>query len=114
MQTLRMTKYCTDFGSPTFGKDIRQTDGAELPEIAKVRGDVSGFCERLIQFTEAQGIRLRYEEDLSALGLSRGGEIILRAGLEPAESFATLIHENAHLCCFENYVVFGVVSGLCG
>jgi hypothetical protein len=79
----------------TYVWNIRQTDGDRLPEIVEVCGDVSAYQERLIQFTEAVGIRLRYEENLSALGLSRGGEIVLRAGLEPAEAFATLVHENA-------------------
>jgi len=37
--------------------------------------------------------------------MSYGGKIVLLPGQSPAESFSTLVHEVAHLCCVGSYVV---------
>lgn len=45
----------------------------------------------------SSGITLEYAEDLGgAEGRSAGGGITLRSGQQPAEKFATLVHELAH------------------
>ena len=79
--------------------DISQTEGKELPTLTEVHGDVSGYRERLVKFTEARGVTLNYSERIApARGLSFGGKITLLSGMEPAEEFSTLAHEIAHLC----------------
>jgi antirestriction protein ArdC len=85
--------------------DISQTDGQELPEIGSVSGDPSGYRARLGNFVTEQGITLEYSQDIApARGTSAGGKITLLPGQSPAEEFATLVHEVAHLCSAEIYV----------
>jgi hypothetical protein len=85
--------------------DINQTDGQDLPTLAEVRGDVSGYRERLVKFAESQGITLDYSDKIApAKGLSHGGKITLLSEMQPAEEFSTLAHEIAHLCGAEIYV----------
>ena len=64
-----------------------------------MKGDVSGYRERLFKFVEAQGVELNYSEQIGpAKGLSHGGKITLLLGMQPAEEFSTPVHEIAHLC----------------
>ena len=95
----------TDESSTTVGFraayvfDISQTDGRELPAIGSVNGDPRGYRERLGNFVAEQGIALEYSQDIApARGTSAGGKITLMPGQPPAEEFATLAHELAHLC----------------
>lgn len=77
--------------------DVSQTEGEPLPEHATVNGDPAGFTDRLKHFATVSGIVVEYSSDLgSALGCSRGGRILLRQELSPAEEFSTLVHELAH------------------
>jgi antirestriction protein ArdC len=77
--------------------DHSQTEGQELPNIGSVKGDPSGYQDRLAQFVAGQGIELRYAEEIApARGMSEGGRITLLPGMSPAETFATLVHECAH------------------
>jgi len=77
--------------------DIAQTDGAELPEPAKVSGEVGAHHDRLIDFVQQQGIELEYNERIApAQGASYGGKIVLLPGQTKAEEFATLVHEVSH------------------
>jgi antirestriction protein ArdC len=77
--------------------DLSQTDGQPLAEPAKIAGDPSAYFPRLKGFLEARGIELCYSAATGrAQGLSCGGKIILRPGMEPAEEFGTLVHELAH------------------
>jgi hypothetical protein len=77
--------------------DITQTEGKELPTLAEVQGDVSGYRERLVKFVEVQGVTLNYSENIApAKGLSYGGKITLLSGMQSAEEFSTLTHEIAH------------------
>jgi len=77
--------------------DVDQTEGKELPSLIDVRGDVTGFRERLIEYVESQGITLSYSEKIApAKGLSSGKRITLLTGMQPAEEFSTLVHELAH------------------
>ena len=86
--------------------DISQTEGKDLPALTEVRGDVSGYRERLVKFVEAQGIMLNYSEKIApAKGLSYGGKITLLSGMQTAEEFSTLTHEIGHICVDVSYVV---------
>jgi len=77
--------------------DVSQTEGKELRTLTEVRGDVSGYCERLFNFVQSQGVELSYSERIApAKGLSHGGKITLLSGMKPAEEFSTLVHEVGH------------------
>jgi hypothetical protein len=76
--------------------DVEQTEGKELPSLTNVRGDVTGYRERLVEYVESQGIKLSYSEKIApAKGLSSGKRITLLTGMQPAEEFSTLVHELA-------------------
>ena len=77
--------------------DISQTEGAELPAMRQIAGDVGENRDRLIAFIEAQHITLEFNERIApALGVSYGGKIVLLPGQSKAEEFSTLVHELAH------------------
>ncbi len=77
--------------------DVSQTEGAELPEMRGISGDVGGNRDRLIAFIERQGIELVFTERIApALGMSYGGRIAILPGQSKAEEFSTLVHELAH------------------
>ncbi len=77
--------------------DVSQTDGAELPEHASVKGDVGENRDRLIEFINTQNIELEFNERIApAMGASYGGKIVLLPGQSKAEEFSTLVHELAH------------------
>ncbi len=77
--------------------DISQTEGADLPEPARVSGEVGYHRARLFEFVEQQGIILEFNERIApAQGASYGGKIVLLPGQSEAEEFATLVHEVAH------------------
>ena len=77
--------------------DVSQTEGAELPTIREISGDVGENRERLFAFVERQGIELSFSESIApALGMSYGGKIALLPGQSKAEEFSTLVHELAH------------------
>ena len=77
--------------------DVSQTEGAELPEMRGISGDVGGNRDRLIAFVERQGIELVFTEHIApALGMSYGGRIAILPGQSKAEEFSTLVHELAH------------------
>jgi antirestriction protein ArdC len=77
--------------------DISQTEGAELPEMRQITGDVGENRDRLLAFIEQQGIELYFTEKIApALGMSYGGRIAILSGQSKAEEFSTLVHELAH------------------
>ena len=77
--------------------DVSQTDGKPLSEFARVCGDPGEYASRLKGFVASRGITLRCSGATGvADGMSRGGSIILRRGLEPGEEFSVLVHELAH------------------
>jgi hypothetical protein len=77
--------------------DVSQTEGAELPELRKITGNVGENRDRLLAFIEKQGIELVFTENIApAMGMSYGGRIAILPGQSKAEEFATLVHEVAH------------------
>ena len=77
--------------------DVSQTDGAELPAMREIGGDVGENCDRLLTFIERQGIEIVFTERIApALGMSYGGRIAVLPGQSKAEEFSTLVHELAH------------------
>jgi hypothetical protein len=78
--------------------DVFDTQGSPLPQIGQTQGDPAGYTDRLKEFVARSGIRLEYSEAIyPAMGRSSPGKIELLAGQSPAEEFATLAHETAHL-----------------
>ena len=77
--------------------DVSQTEGAELPAMRQISGDVGDNRDRLVSFIERQGIELVFTERIApALGISYGGRIAILPGQSEAEEFSTLVHELAH------------------
>jgi hypothetical protein len=77
--------------------DVSQTEGAELPEMHQITGDVGENRDHLLGFIEQQGIELYFTEKIApALGMSYGGRIAILSGLSKAEEFSTIVHELAH------------------
>jgi hypothetical protein len=78
--------------------DESQTEGAPLPEIAKVTGEAGVYLDRLREYVIAQSITLEFDESIApALGAAFGSTIRLLPGQEKAEEFTTLVHELAHV-----------------
>jgi hypothetical protein len=77
--------------------DVSQTEGAELPAMHEVHGDVGENRDRLVSYIERQSIELVFTENIApALGVSYGGRIAILPGQSEAEEFSTLVHELAH------------------
>ena len=77
--------------------DVLQTEGAELPTMHEVHGDVGENHDRLVSYIERQSIELVFTENIApALGVSYGGRIAILPGQSEAEEFSTLVHELAH------------------
>jgi len=81
----------------TYVWDESQTTGNDLPEPAKVYGDVGENYDRLLAFLEQRGIDLVFTENIApALGTSYGGRIAILPGQSKAETVTTLLHELGH------------------
>lgn len=77
--------------------DVTQTDGQELPEPSRVGGDPQHHLTKLKEQVAERGIKLDYDDlPPGADGVSRGGRISIRPGLEPANEFSVIVHELAH------------------
>lgn len=77
--------------------DVSQTDGQELPEPSRVGGDPRHHLTGIKDLVQAKGITLDCDDlPPGADGVSRGGRISVRPGLEPANEFSVIVHELAH------------------
>ena len=60
--------------------------------------DPTGYTERLMAFLARRGVQLEYSDVIyPAKGLCAPGIIVLHPDQSPAEEFATLAHETAHV-----------------
>jgi len=81
----------------TYVFDVEQTDGKELPEPNRVKGDPEEYLDRLEDFIQEHNIDVEYTEQLRGVdGVSSGGQVTILASLSPAEQFSTLVHELSH------------------
>lgn len=76
--------------------DLAQTEGGELPTIAATTGDPGDALDRLLAFAADRGITVSFTDELRGDGVSKMGEIGVRASLSPAGRFSVLVHELAH------------------
>lgn len=77
--------------------DVSQTDGDELPELARIQGEPGEVLPSLEWVIRSSGIELSDEQlPPGVKGESRKGAIAIAVGLPPAERFAVLAHELAH------------------
>lgn len=77
--------------------DISQTEGTNLPQFARVEGDVDDFLAKLNAMVAGHGITLAGAAlPAGVQGASTGGRILLRPDLTPAQAFAVLVHEYSH------------------
>jgi hypothetical protein len=66
--------------------DVSQTEGAELPALREMSGEVGENRARLISFINKQNIELVFTENIApALGTSYGGRIAILPGQSEAE-----------------------------
>jgi len=83
--------------------DVTQTNGEPLPQFVRVSGDPGTYLRRLAELVRSMGIVLDHSDAIGpADGFSSGGQIVVRAGLEPAEEFSVLAHELAHEMLHKN------------
>jgi hypothetical protein len=77
-----------------------------LADPVEASGDPCVSTAALKRAILGRGIAIESVDDLGwALGISTGGCTRLLNGLPPAMEFTTLVHEYAHLCSVENYVI---------
>jgi antirestriction protein ArdC len=77
--------------------DVSQTEGDELPELARIQGEPGELLPALERLVRDGGIELKTEEmSAGTKGVSRKGEIAIAEGLPEVERFAVLAHELAH------------------
>jgi antirestriction protein ArdC len=80
--------------------DISQTDGDPVPSLLHTQGDAAMLCPAVQEAIREAHITLEFADyiagSLGADGASYGGRIVIRTGLEIAESFRTMVHEFAH------------------
>lgn len=77
--------------------DVSQTDGEDLPELARISGEPGPLLTELKTLVRDSDIELRYEVlPLGTKGVSQKGAIVISEGLSEVEEFAVLAHELAH------------------
>lgn len=76
--------------------DVSQTDGKPLPDIGGIRGEPGEFLPKMRDLIRSEGIELTYEPLNGPEGISKGGAIVIDAGLDSANEFSVLAHELAH------------------
>lgn len=77
--------------------DVADTEGDDLPSVFRVEGDPGEHLDALEALVADLGIELTDKESLGgALGVSYGGRIEMKEGLDPSQRFTTLTHELAH------------------
>lgn len=77
--------------------DLSQTAGEDLPQTSKAQGGAEKLIPVLESLIHDRGIALEYGETGSALGLSQKNTIWIKPGMDPAETFSTMVHEVTHV-----------------
>jgi len=77
--------------------DISQTGGKALPEMSLiVKDEGDALYNSCLELAQKRGIRVDVVCDLKPYGVSKGGEVLLRADENKTSMATTLIHEIAH------------------
>ena len=77
--------------------DVSQTEGKDLPALTEVKGNVSGYRERLFSLVESQRVEHSFSERIAPREKAlTGRKITLLSGMQPAEEYSTLVPEIAH------------------
>jgi antirestriction protein ArdC len=77
--------------------DVEQTDGRALPMLQQTKENPESYLDELKVVIREKGIALEYRDlHATTFGMSAGGRIILKHGLDAAEEFSVLVHELAH------------------
>lgn len=77
--------------------DIGQTEGGDLPELARPQGEPGPRLEMLEEVVRNRRIELEFRElPGGTMGVSAKGRIMIQSGLDSADAFAVLAHELAH------------------
>lgn len=77
--------------------DVKQTDGAELPQLSELQGDPGASLDSLIQVFRTLGIGIVHGTlPMGTQGASFGGRVMLTPGMDPVTEFQVLAHELAH------------------
>ena len=76
--------------------DISQTSGAKLPELTRSHGNAEKLIPKIENVLKNTGIDLTYEDIDLAYGKSYNCKIVIKSGMNSADTFSTLIHEYAH------------------
>lgn len=77
--------------------DIAQTEGEDLPELARQPGEPGPRLEMLQDVVRHRRIELEYRElPGGRLGVAAQGKNVIQPGLDPADAFAALAYELAH------------------
>ena len=79
--------------------DVSQTEGDDLPEAPVLTGNAcdEDLALALTLFADEQGITVQTEAITgNAMGLSKGGIIVLDESLKGADRFAVMVHEIGH------------------
>ena len=77
--------------------DISQTEGEELPKLSEIRGSAEDNLLYLESVYHTLNIKLETRPMPEGVrGVSLGGHVIVREGLDPSMRFRVLAHELAH------------------
>ncbi|MDZ4817478.1 MAG: ArdC family protein [Planctomycetota bacterium] len=85
---------------PVYVFDISQTEGEPLPPLIHTSGDATILYPAVQEAIREASITLEFVEHIpgsaGACGASYGGRIAVRADLDVADGFRTMVHEFAH------------------
>ncbi len=77
--------------------DISQTEGEELPKLSEIRGSAADNLMYLESVYDTLNIKLETRPMPDGLrGVSLGGHVVVKEGLDPSMRFRILAHELAH------------------
>ncbi|MBI5934733.1 MAG: DUF1738 domain-containing protein [Chloroflexi bacterium] len=85
---------------PVYVFDISQTEGEPVPPLIHTSGDATSLFPAVEEAIRQANITLELAGQIPGVpgadGASYGGRIVVRAGLDTAEGFRTMVHEFAH------------------